>query len=111
MHILSDLQVSDVGKLTSGDECIALLRKTIDSVGVQNIGEVIYEFENGGFTVSVCLAESHVSIHTWPELARMSLDVYLCNYKRDNTERAEAMHAAICDYFDPSAIETTRLNR
>jgi len=34
--------------------------------------------ENGGVTGAVLLAESHVTIHTWPEHDYAAVDVFLC---------------------------------
>ncbi|MDR2411800.1 MAG: S-adenosylmethionine decarboxylase [Candidatus Peribacteria bacterium] len=33
----------------------------------------------------MCLTESHISIHTWPESKFLTLDVYVCNYNDDNS--------------------------
>ena len=30
------------------------------------------------FPVSPCLAESHISIHTWPERAYAAVDIFMC---------------------------------
>ena len=34
--------------------------------------------ENAGVTGVAILAESHISIHTWPEIDFMALDVFMC---------------------------------
>jgi S-adenosylmethionine decarboxylase len=34
--------------------------------------------ENGGISGVAVLAESHISIHTWPELGYAALDVFMC---------------------------------
>ena len=38
----------------------------------------IHEFEGGGFTGVALLAESHISVHTWPEYRYASFDIYMC---------------------------------
>ena len=45
--------------------------------------------EPQGVTGTVLLAESHMAIHTWPEAGFVSVDVYVCNLKTDNTAKAE----------------------
>jgi spermidine synthase len=35
----------------------------------------------------VLLAESHLALHTWPERAGVTLDVYVCNFSTDNSAR------------------------
>jgi S-adenosylmethionine decarboxylase len=49
----------------------------------------------------VVLAESHVAVHTWPELDAVTLDIYVCNYSQDNRAAAEATYAALCAAFRP----------
>ena len=44
----------------------------------------------GGITGVVLLAESHLALHTWPELGAVTLDVYVCNVGGDNSARARA---------------------
>ena len=41
-------------------------------------------FDNGGYTGIFLLAESHFSIHTWPEKNFCSVDYFSCNEKIDN---------------------------
>jgi S-adenosylmethionine decarboxylase proenzyme len=36
------------------------------------------KFDPQGVTVVCLLAESHISIHTWPEEGRAAVDVYTC---------------------------------
>ncbi len=37
-------------------------------------------FDPQGVTGFVLLAESHISIHTWPELGYAAIDVYTCGF-------------------------------
>lgn len=48
-------------------------------------------FDPQGVTGFVLLSESHISIHTWPELGYAAVDVYTCG---DTTEPREA-----CEYL------------
>jgi S-adenosylmethionine decarboxylase len=41
----------------------------------------IYKFKPQGMTGIVLLAESHISIHTWPEYNYAALDFYTCGKK------------------------------
>ncbi len=42
------------------------------------LGELHHVFEPQGVTALVLLAESHISIHTWPELGYAAVDVFTC---------------------------------
>jgi S-adenosylmethionine/arginine decarboxylase-like enzyme len=59
----------------------------------------------------VLLAESHVAVHTWPELAAVTLDVYVCNLQTDNSARAERLLELLELAFAPQRCERHRVLR
>ena len=64
-----------------------------------------------GITGVVLLAESHLAVHTWPELEAATLDVYVCNLGADNSVKAEALFAMLVDAFAPASCERHVLKR
>lgn len=38
----------------------------------------LHGFEGGGITGVVLLAESHITIHTWPERDYAAIDIFMC---------------------------------
>lgn len=42
------------------------------------LGEVVHEFDPQGVTALALLSESHISIHTWPEMQYAAVDVFTC---------------------------------
>ena len=59
----------------------------------------------GGVTGVVLLAESHLALHTWPELGAVTLDVYVCNRSGDHSEQARQVMAAMRALFKPGRTE------
>jgi S-adenosylmethionine decarboxylase proenzyme len=55
----------------------ALLRAASD-VGVHIVGESFHHFRPQGVTGILAIAESHISIHTWPEYAYAAADIFTC---------------------------------
>lgn len=72
---------------------LQVLRTTKDSFG-----------EGMGYTAMIVLAESHISVHTWPELNRVDLDLFTCNVSRDNRSATINVYNAIKDIFQPEKI-------
>lgn len=64
-----------------------------------------------GITGVVLLAESHLAVHTWPELAAVTLDVYVCNVGADNSARADRLLDALCALFSPHVVDRQSLRR
>ena len=80
------------------------------------IGQLFHAFRDAeeaaaGVTGTVVLAESHLAIHTWPEIAAVTLDIYVCNYSDDNSARARALFAEVIQQFSPSRQEIHELQR
>ena len=57
------------------------------------------------------LAESHVSIHTWPESRYVSFDIYTCNYSRDNTVGTQLIFEELIHMFAPKNIQKEVIER
>ena len=49
--------------------------------GATIIGESFHKFSLGGVTGVIAIAESHLSIHTWPEHKYAAVDIFTCNKK------------------------------
>ena len=80
--------------------------------GLIVVGEQFHTFADaGGVTGVVLLAESHLAIHTWPELNGVTLDVYVCNFRDDNRSKAHALTEALVALFLPKNINRNSLLR
>ena len=77
-HCILELYQCDHAKLN--DE--AFIRTTITSsakiAGATLINLVTHSFKPYGVTGLALLAESHISIHTWPEIGYAAIDVFTC---------------------------------
>jgi S-adenosylmethionine decarboxylase proenzyme len=76
------------------------------TAGLTVVGEVFHGFGTpqrpAGATGAVVLAESHLAVHTWPELRAATLDIYVCNFSQDNRMAAEAAYLALQSAFRPA---------
>ncbi len=77
-HCILELYQCDKAKLN--DE--AFIRTTMTSsakiAGATLINLVTHSFKPQGVTGLALLAESHISIHTWPEIGYAAIDVFTC---------------------------------
>jgi spermidine synthase/S-adenosylmethionine decarboxylase len=76
--------------------------------GLSVVGKIFHGFGTAdspaGATGAVVLAESHIAVHTWPELDAVTLDIYVCNFSQDNRAAAEATFAALHAAFVPGSV-------
>lgn len=77
-HVLADISGSTSPLLDDGVGLEALLVRASEEVGATVLSRHHHSFEPQGVTAVVVLAESHVSIHTWPEWGGATLDAYTC---------------------------------
>jgi spermidine synthase len=102
--------------LTSAASLAALCRRATLDAGLTIVGEHWHKFPPhlgapGGVTGMLLLAESHLAVHTWPERAGVTLDVYVCNFTGDNSHRAQAVVTALLGAFQASRAERERILR
>jgi S-adenosylmethionine decarboxylase len=73
-----DAWVRDASILTAADELQAVLRAAAAAGGATVVGEEFHAFPNGAVTGVLLLAQSHLTIHTWPELRLANVDLLTC---------------------------------
>lgn len=89
-HITIDGITKNLRHLNDGKFISELLLDISDKIKMKHIGEpVIIPFpkksSEGGLTGYLLLAESHISIHTYPENNAFYLDVFSCKKFNDNS--------------------------
>ena len=78
-HLLADLYGIDPALLVQSFDIDALLRRAAEAAGARILHSHFHSFgEAMGVTGVVLLAESHISIHTWPECGFAAADIFMC---------------------------------
>jgi S-adenosylmethionine decarboxylase len=118
LHLTADLSgcAASQPALTDAAALRALCRRAVAEAGLQPVAECFHAFpaEDGeprGITGVVLLAESHLAVHTWPELGVVTLDLYVCHRHADNSARAEAALAALLAGFAAAEARVQRIRR
>ncbi|MEP4379557.1 MAG: adenosylmethionine decarboxylase [Alphaproteobacteria bacterium] len=76
-HLLVDLWGAE--HLTDIDYIEHALRKAADAAAAAVLDVRLHQFsDSGGVSGVAILAESHISIHTWPERDYAAIDVFMC---------------------------------
>lgn len=77
-HLLIDLHGCRPRTLDDVDAVRSAALEVADKLGARVLGVTEHVFEPQGVTVIVAIAESHVSVHTWPEHDYAAVDVFTC---------------------------------
>jgi spermidine synthase len=87
--VLAELGGIDPERLDDAELLRAALGESLVGAGAQVRQIVTERFSPQGATVVAVLAESHASVHTWPELGGMHVDVFTCG---DAADPVAAVH-------------------
>jgi S-adenosylmethionine decarboxylase len=104
-HLIVDLWgASGLNDLEHVEEA---LRQAVSASGATLLHVHLHHFTpNGGISGVAVLAESHISIHTWPERSYAALDIFMCGA----ADPQKAVPVLDC-FFKPARIEVEELRR
>lgn len=79
IHLLADFHGVSADLLMSVERIDTLLRAAALEAGARILHGHFHSFgEQQGVTGVLVLAESHISIHTWPETGFAAFDIFMC---------------------------------
>jgi S-adenosylmethionine decarboxylase len=88
-HLILDLYDCDQELLDDYDELERLLQVALNMAGAKILRVFGEKFQPQGVTLLALLAESHASIHSWPELGYAAIDLYTCGDTTNTHKAAE----------------------
>ena len=83
------------------------MRKAVDAANATLLDIFVHEFSPQGVTGVAVLAESHLSIHTWPEYGYVAADVFTCG----STTKPEAAAEVLRIEFQAKNAQIQELER
>jgi len=75
--------------------------------GATVLEQYFHQFSPQGVSGAVIIAESHLSLHTWPEYGYAAVDIFTCG-DSVNTETAADLLIEKLESKDPAIIEVKR---
>ncbi len=76
VHLIVDLHGAK--RLNDIDHIETTLRRCIEAARATLLHIHLHHFQPSGVSGVAVLAESHISIHTWPEAGYAALDIFMC---------------------------------
>ncbi len=84
-HYICDLSDCNRELLYDSDRAGQLFSKAVRESGLTVVDEGFFPFSPHGFTCFLLLAESHASLHAWPEYGYCAIDLFTCDLDLDLT--------------------------
>ena len=103
-HLIIDLY--DAQQLDDQAHIERTMRACVDASGATLLHIHLHPFEPTGVSGIAVLAESHISVHTWPEAGFAAFDVFMCG-----DTQPEKCIDILADAFKAKNVEVTDLKR
>ena len=83
------------------------LNEAVRASGGTLLDTKIVPFPNGACSGVAIIAESHLSIHTWPEFGYAAVDLFTCSPDMDPDAAFDVMRK----YFEPGLVQVVEVKR
>lgn len=105
-HIILEVYGCSYEKLNDLEGLRRVMIEAAKRAGCRIIGVFEHKFTPHGVTIVVAVAESHISIHTWPELGYAAIDVFTCG-----DADCDLIRDMLLEFLQPAFWSELRLER
>lgn len=95
IHCLAELYDCPSELINDIDAVTAAMREAVERMGAELVRTAAHQFSPHGVTVLGLLAESHISIHTWPERGYVAVDAFTCGTRCQPRRACEFLATAL----------------
>ena len=107
IHLMLELKECNPELLDDVTYVKDAMTQAAHEVGAHIIGESFHQFRPHGVTGMFAIAESHMCIHTWPELGYAAADIFTCGTSFEPRKAAQILIEKF-ESRDPSSTELKR---
>lgn len=106
-HVLVELSRCEGSLLADLDRVRSAMVEAAGVAGAEVREAVFHRFAPHGVSGVVVISESHLSIHTWPELGYAAIDVYTCGAHTEPLAACEFL----ASFFRSGGVTSTIVER
>ncbi|MDD5287899.1 MAG: adenosylmethionine decarboxylase [Dehalococcoidales bacterium] len=106
-HLLLELNDCDRTLLNDIDVIKDIMLAAAKASGATVLGESFHQFSPQGVSGVIIIAESHLSIHTWPEHGYAGADIFTCG----TTVKPEKAAEVIIERMNPVSHSVILMHR
>ena len=77
-HLIAEYYNCDSDAINNVEYVKSHMCEVAEKIGATVLSEKFHQFEPQGVSGTVVIAESHLSIHTWPEKGYVAVDIFTC---------------------------------
>jgi S-adenosylmethionine decarboxylase len=106
--VIGELYGCDPASLRDLEGIIETVRRAAREAGATIVGDFANKYEKGeGVSYILVVKESHLSVHTWPELGYAAVDIYTCGEHVDPWKAFDV----IAESFNPKTVSVMEIKR
>jgi S-adenosylmethionine decarboxylase len=106
-HLLAELTDCNREALNNRPELEKVMKAAARHSGATVVDSVFHHYNPQGLSGIVVIAESHISIHTWPEYGYAAVDCFTCGSSVDPWKALEYLKEAL----ECKSVQVRDLNR
>lgn len=106
-HFLYDFHGCDPKILDDKEKLREILLEAVRLTGAKIISDIFHKFSPQGVTGVIAIAESHVAIHTWPELGFAAVDAFTCSHSM----RVDLLESHLKGFLRAQKVIETEVDR
>jgi len=106
-HYIVEASGCDPEIISKVEQVEQILVRAAEAAKVQVWSISFHRFNPGGVSGVVVISESHLSVHTWPELRYVALDIFTCG---QDARPEAAVKSALAD-FGATNVHITEVTR
>ena len=89
-------------------QLLAVLNEAVNHSGFKLVKMYSHEYEPQGITAVAIVCESHIVLHTYPEAAHVSLDIFTCSAE---PKKSRSLIAFLRESLMPSTVKVAEVKR
>lgn len=106
-HLLVELYECDARKLNDLGKLRMVLEKAVSVSGATALKTSFHQYAPQGVSGVIIIAESHFTIHTWPEYGYAALDIFTCGQTIDSQKALDYIEKEL----DVKTLSVTEMKR
>ncbi|MFW6149620.1 MAG: adenosylmethionine decarboxylase [Atribacterota bacterium] len=106
-HLLVELYECNSKKLNDLKKLESVLEEAVRISGATALKSSFHQFAPQGVSGVIIIAESHFTIHTWPEYGYAALDIFTCGERIDSQRALDYIEKEL----DVKTVSVTEMKR
>jgi len=107
IHNLIEIYGCDHDRIDTVDKVRDFMIMAAKESGATVVGDMFHQFNPYGISGAVIIAESHLTIHSWPEYGYAAVDVFTCGDTIDH----EKLQRSLVDFFQAESYSVNSVSR